>query len=101
MVEEAAPGSWELEREVGSAPAEFLRCLRQAAPCPVEMLADHSCRLQWHGVELIVAMRPLPDRRIAGLVLPVVHVTYRFHGDRAAGDALLATLDAGMQRGGG
>ncbi len=101
MVEEAAPESWELEREVGSAPAEFLRCLRQAAPCAVEMLADHGCRLQCHDVELVVSMRPLPERRIAGLVLPVIHVVYRFHGDRAAGDALLATLDAGMQRGGG
>lgn len=96
----AAPDSWELEREVGSAPAEFLRCLRQAAPCPVEGLED-GCWLRCDGVELIVSMQSLPDRRIAGLVLPVIRVTYRFHGDRARGEALLATLDAGMQRGGG
>ena len=97
----AAPDSWELEREVGSTPAEFLRCLRQAAPCPVEDVDDHGCRLRCGGVELTVSTRPLPDRRIAGLVVPVVRVTYRFRGDRAAGRALLATLDAGMQRGGG
>lgn len=97
----AAPDTWELEREVGSAPAEFLRCLRQAAPCPVEGLDDHRCRLQCDGVELNVSLRSLPDRRIAGLVLPVIRVTYRFHGDRARGEALLAALDAGMQRGGG
>jgi hypothetical protein len=96
----AAPDSWELEREVGSTAAEFLRCLRQAAPCPVDAL-DDGCRLRCDGVELTVSTRPLPDRRIAGLVLPVIRVTYRFHGDRAAGAVLLATLDAGMQRGGG
>lgn len=101
MASAAAPESWELEREVGSAPAEFLRCLRQAAPCPVETLDDARCRLRHGDAELILSWRPLPERRIAGLVLPVIRVLYRFRGDRVAGDALLATLDAGMQRGGG
>ena len=93
--------AWEVRREVSASPAEFLRCLRQAAPCPVELVADDCCRLWHRGAELALSLQSLPERRIAGLALPVLHVSYLFRGDRLAGDALLATLDAGMQRGGG
>lgn len=97
----AAPESWELEREVGASAAEFLRCLRQAAPSPVEPFGDDRYRLCHGDVELILSLRTRPERRIAALALPVINVRYRFRGSRAAGEALLAILDAGMQRGGG
>ena len=97
----AVHDSWGVEREVGASPAEFLRCLRQAAPVPVESVAPDRYRLVRGDVELSLTVRPLAERRIAGLALPVIRVSFRFLGDRAAGEALLASLDAGMQRGGG
>jgi hypothetical protein len=97
----ADPDAWGLDREVGASPAELLRCLRQAAPVPLESLAPDRYRLVLGDVELTLTVRPLPERRIGQLALPVVGVSYRFRGDRRAGEDLLAALDAGMQRGGG
>jgi hypothetical protein len=54
------------------------------------------------GGEVRIAAEPRPPRRIAGLELPVLAVTFTFRGlDEAARRAFLARFDAWTQRGGG
>jgi hypothetical protein len=54
------------------------------------------------GGEVRIAAEPRPPRRIAGLALPVLAVTFTFRGvDEPARRAFLARFDAWTQRGGG
>lgn len=90
-----------LEREVSATPAEFLRGLRDAFPGSLSG-GPHVWTAR-HGQALMeITLRPGPERRIAALVLPTLHVGIRFPmGTPAEGEAMLAHMDRMMHRGGG
>jgi hypothetical protein len=90
-----------LTRDVTSTLAEFDASLRQAAGVGLGGAAPRY-RIVDGEVRLDVEVMPGPERRIALICLPTLHVTYRFTGgSREAQDALLARLDRAMHRGGG
>lgn len=90
------------EREVGATPVEFERSLQKAAPGAVSVLGDGHYVVKCGNVTLTIDAAPMPPRRIALFVLPVLKVNYRFSGgDDAARKSVLERLDRAMQRGGG
>jgi hypothetical protein len=90
-----------LEREVSASAADFARGLHNAFPGAVEG-GPLDFRVERYGVGLEIALRPGPDRVIAGLRLPTVQVRIRcIGGDAPARARLLAYLDLATHRGGG
>ena len=90
-----------LTRDVTSTLAEFDASLRQAAGGRVEGAAP-TYRVADGDVCLDIDVEPGPERRIALIRLQTLRVTFRFNGGtRAEQDALLASLDRAMHRGGG
>jgi len=90
------------EREVGATLVEFGRSLEKAAPGAVTVLGDGHFLVKCGNVTLTIEAAPMPPRRIALFVLPVLKVKYRFSGgDDGARKSVLERLDRAMQRGGG
>ena len=91
-----------LDREMGCTREELLRWLPAAtahAPCRAE---GDELVLSVGAGEVRIATAERPPRRIAGVVLPVLAVRFRFVAlDAAAREAFLARWDLCTQRGGG
>ncbi len=84
-------------------PEEFLRSVPIA-------LRDHDYRIDGHSVEagnaeqgITISLRPLPPRRLGGLLsMPRCEVTIAFHGyDEGECAAFLRHFDQVYRRGGG
>lgn len=96
----------ELVREMGCTEADFMRWLPGAtrhAPVTSTPLADGSLHcVSVEGETIEIRLRPLPDRRIGGIALPVLEVRFCFAAigpERAA--AFLNWFDHYTRRGGG
>lgn len=92
----------ELTREMGCSVAEFERWLPGATHhAPIERTGMmHRVLLKEGNVEIILEERP--SRRIALLVIPVLGVTFRFHGLEASQRAaFMQYFDHYTRRGGG
>lgn len=90
-----------IEREVAATPAEFARGLHLAFPAGVVggPLAFH---VSDGPAEMEVSLVPGPDRVIALLRLPTLHVTLDFVAGEVSEQAkMLAHLDLATRRGGG
>lgn len=95
-----------LVREMGCTEADFMRWLPGATRhAPVQSRAgdgesSHTVLVAQGRVEIL--LRPLPERRIAGMVLPVLGVTFRFVGlTPEERTAFLTYFDHYTRRGGG
>jgi hypothetical protein len=91
-----------LRREMGCTPEELARWLPGATggAAPREQAGEVVVVIG--GGEVRITAEPRPARRIAGLSLPVLAVTFTFRGlDEPARRAFLARFDAWTQRGGG
>jgi hypothetical protein len=95
-----------LVREMGCTEADFLRWLPGAtrnATIETTVVGTetlHRISLNCGAVE--IRTRPLPARRIAGIVLPVLRVEFRFSGlDAQQRASFLGWFDHYTRRGGG
>lgn len=95
-----------LVREMGCTLADFARWLPGAtnyAPLVTTQSGteiQHCLKVETGTVE--IRLRPLPDRRIAGMTLPVLQVTFVFIDVEAqAQRVFLKTFDDYTRRGGG
>lgn len=90
-----------IERQMAATAAEFARGLHLAFPDGVSG-GPHEFRVTDGRAVLEVTLTPEPDRVIALLRLPVLHVVLRFvAGEVAAQEKMLAHLDLATHRGGG
>ena len=90
-----------IEREVSATPAEFAHGLRNAFPDGLSG-GPLVFRIQYGTATMEVRLSPGPDRVIALLRLPTLHVHLRFSaGDADARARMLKRMDLAMQRGGG
>lgn len=91
-----------VERLVTATPAQFERDLRAAWPAVSGSAARGTLSIEAGRLRLDIALEVLGVRRLGLFELPQLGVRYRFAGaDESARRALLATLDRGMQKGGG
>jgi hypothetical protein len=91
-----------LEREMGCTREELLRWLPGATGHAPAREEQGELVLSVGGGEVRIAAVERPPRRIAGIVLPVLAVRFRFVGlDAAAREAFLARWDLHTHRGGG
>ncbi len=97
-----APENWtELTREVSATPVEYAHALRGAFPTGLSG-GPLQYRVDAGEVKIEVELTPGPERRIALLVLPTLHVRIRFlSGDPEARARVLRHMDLAMRRGGG
>jgi hypothetical protein len=97
---DAAAGK-RIERQVAATPAEFARGLHLAFPAGV-VGGPLEFRVTDGRAVMEVSLVPGPDRVIALLRLPTLHVTLRFvAGSEPEQDKMLAYLDLATRRGGG
>ncbi|HJV27302.1 MAG TPA: hypothetical protein VJ673_16565 [Aromatoleum sp.] len=90
------------ERTVTATPEEFGRDLRKAWPEGVASVGPNRFSVACGDLALEIVAITQGTRRLGILELPLLKVTYEFHGgDEAARRRLLHTLDRAMQRGGG
>jgi hypothetical protein len=91
-----------LDREMGCTRADLLRWLPEATGHAPARLEGDAIVLAVAGGEVRIVARERAPRRIAGLALPVLAVSFRFEGlDAAAREAFLARFDLYTRRGGG
>jgi hypothetical protein len=91
-----------LEREMGCTREELLRWLPAASTGAPWREEGGELVLAVGAGEVRIAAAERPPRRIAGLVLPVLAVRFRFVGlDGPAREAFLARWDLCTHRGGG
>ena len=91
----------DVEREVSATRGAFLHGLRLAFPHSLTE-TDEGARVCEQTAAMEIAIAPGPDRQIALLRLPTVRVRIRFVAGSAEDQrAMLARMDAAMQRGGG
>jgi len=91
-----------LEREMGCTLEELARWLPGATGHADAIPIPGGWRIAVPGGEVVLEAEPRPPRRIALLVLPVLHVRLRFQGlGPVARAAFLARFDAWTRRGGG
>lgn len=106
VMQSDAGGPFRLEREMGCTVAEFERWLPGASRhARIESRSEadgirHSIHTHGGAVEILLQERP--PRRIASVSLPVLAVTFLFHGMDDAGRAdFLTYFDHYTRRGGG
>lgn len=90
------------EREMGCTAAELIAWLpRASGPKPLAV-SGASAEIALEPGRLLLEWQPLPERRIGLIVLPRLHVRFRFDG---AGDEarqrFMRRFDLYTQRGGG
>lgn len=92
------------ERDMGTSEAEWLAALPRAIG-PVHRWAmdgPRAAQVQLGGGSLRIAWTPLPERRIALLVMQRLGVSFEFQGlDAGQRLAFMKPFDLAMQRGGG
>lgn len=92
------------ERDMGTTEAEWVQALPRAiGPVhPWVMEGRRAARVQIGGGSLRIAWVPLPERRIALLVMQRLGVSFEFQGlDAGQRLAFMKPFDLAMQRGGG
>jgi hypothetical protein len=91
-----------LEREMGCTREDLLRWLPGATGDAPRRSDGEELVLAVAGGEVRIRAAPRPPRRIAGVELPVLAVSFRFEGlDAAAREVFLARFDLYTRRGGG
>lgn len=95
-----------LVREMGCTEADLLRWLPGAtrhAPIETRIAGQETLhRVRLDGGMVEIASRPMPPRRIGGIVLPVLKVAFRFVNlDEQQRAAFLTYFDHYTRRGGG
>jgi hypothetical protein len=96
------PAETVLEREMGCSLSEFMRWLPGAARHAGAVREGDGLTLALGGGQVRVRLEERPDRRIAGVRLPVLAVRFTFRGLAPAARAtFLERFDAYTRRGGG
>ncbi len=95
-------GPFALDREMACTREDLLRWLPEATDHAPARVEGDAIVLAIGGGEVRITTRVRPPRRIALVSLPVLSVSFRFHGlDTAARQAFLARFDLYTRRGGG
>jgi hypothetical protein len=90
------------EREMGCTEADLLRCLPGAAAPHRVSVAHGAATVHIGPGRLELHWRPLPERRIASMRMPCLHVSFTFDQvDAAARQSFMRRFDLYTQRGGG
>ena len=91
-----------LQREMGCTRSEFMGWLPGATrQAPIRIEGDE-VTVATHGGQVRISLEEMPPRRIGLITLPVLGITFRFHGlDERASREFLAFFDLYTRRGGG
>ncbi len=96
------PEVFELHREMGCTRREFIAWLPGATRQAPFRVDSDKVTVTTHGGSVKIRMEQRPPRRMGGIALPVLAVTFCFRGlDKSARDDFLAYFDLYTRRGGG
>ncbi len=93
---------FQLHREMGCTRAEFISWLPGATRRAPFQIDGEVVTVTTHGGRVRISIEERPPRRIGLIALPVLGVTFCFHGlDELTRDDFLAHFDLYTRRGGG